>query len=317
MKRLILCAVLLLALCASGCHNLFDNTPARFVAVGSAGDICWSIDGAAWACKAVSDDQLNAVAYGNGKFVAVSSNGDAYSSEDGKQWTSETISSGKNFLGITYGSGLFVAVSADATAWYYDTCWHAGTVVVSPLGLLKVAYGGGRFVATSALGVYYTDDPTDNASWQFVQLLDNTTTTFDGLTYGNGSFVIANLNNKVYIAADNFTASVDWQKIPTGIPMNFPVVTYGSDNGSDVFILAGDKKIAKSVDTCAHWEDITPKNFTARIGGGAYGDGQFILSGYDGNLYRSADGGATWEKAVFFSRPPKEQVQAIAYRAEE
>ena len=316
MKRFVMCAVLLLALCSGGCHNLFDDTPARFVAVGSAGDICWSVDGAAWACTPVADAQLNAIAFGNGKFVAVSSDGQSYSSTDGKQWSAETISSGKNFLGITYGSGLFVAVAAGGEAFYYDTSWHAGTVI-SPLGLLKIAYGGGRFVATSAFGVYYTGDPTDNDGWQFVQLLDTTATTFDGLAYGSGSFVAADLVDNIYAAADNFTASGDWQKIPSGISMDFPVLTYGAYNGSDVFIMAGDKKIAKSVDTGANWEDITPKNFDAWIGGGAYGDGQFILSGYDGNLYRSADGGATWKKVRFFSRHPKEQVQAIAFRDDE
>ena len=68
-------ALLALSLFSGGCHNLFDDTPARFVAVGMMGDACWSVDGSAWACATLADTQLNSVACSPDTCIAVDKEG--------------------------------------------------------------------------------------------------------------------------------------------------------------------------------------------------------------------------------------------------
>ena len=65
------------------------------------------------------------IVYGNGIFVAVGSAGTLLTSPDGAAWTSRTLERTRHFTGIAYRNGTFVAVghrgtlltSPDGIAW--------------------------------------------------------------------------------------------------------------------------------------------------------------------------------------------------------
>ncbi|MHB8522948.1 MAG: WD40/YVTN/BNR-like repeat-containing protein [Limisphaerales bacterium] len=129
----------------------------QFVAVGDAGTILGSPDGATWTLRDSGvTNNLTAVAYGNGQFVVVGGPftiAAVVSSPDGVTWTRRNTGENSGLSGITYAAGRFVAVgdwgkilsSPDGSSW---TPHLSGTAI----HLRGIACGNGRLVAVGLNG---------------------------------------------------------------------------------------------------------------------------------------------------------------------
>jgi len=65
-------------------------------------------------------NELEGVAYGNGRFVVVGEGGTILTSPDGVNWAAQASGTGNNLEAVTYANGRFVAVG-----WF-------GTILTSP-----------------------------------------------------------------------------------------------------------------------------------------------------------------------------------------
>ncbi|MCL2094110.1 MAG: hypothetical protein FWH12_07945 [Treponema sp.] len=171
----------------------------KFVAVGAGGRMAYSTDGTSWTViergtgtgpnpptpgdSQFGTNQINGIAYGNGRFVAVGASGRMAYSSDGINWTgiaggtgtgaSPTVPGASGFgensiYGVAYGGGRFVAggqngrmaYSTDGINWT-GIAGGEGTGASPTVpgasgfgenGIYGIAYGGTRFVAVGNNG---------------------------------------------------------------------------------------------------------------------------------------------------------------------
>lgn len=122
----------------------------EFVAVGTAGTIARSPDGAQWhVVPPVTTAALNAVAYGNGIYVAVGTGGTILSSTDGEVWVDRTGGPRPDLGDVAFGNGMFIAV--DPYHSYHSTDgirWTERDIVENEYSTSTptIAFGNGRFV---------------------------------------------------------------------------------------------------------------------------------------------------------------------------
>jgi len=135
-----------------------------------------------------SSTNLLAVTFGDGQFVAVGTAGAILTSTNGADWFPQASGTASTLLAVTHGKGTFVAVghagvivsSIDGTNW---------TLCASPTNttyLMDVAYDHGRFVAVGWYGVVVTSD--DGVAWA-LQSAGVNWNLYD-LTGGNGLFLL-------------------------------------------------------------------------------------------------------------------------------
>lgn len=159
----------------------------QFVAVGAAGTILTSPDGAEWTGQnsgTVVD--LAGVVWGDTQFVAVGKSGALLTSPDGVSWTERNSGAPPDLAAVAWSGTQFVAVGAagtlltspDAVNW---TARNSGTT----LGLAAVAWSGTQFVAVGAAGTLLTSP--DGVNWT----AQNSGTTADlrGIAWNGNLFV--------------------------------------------------------------------------------------------------------------------------------
>lgn len=120
---------------------------------------------------AATNNDWQAVTYGNGLLVAVSNNGTSnqvMTSEDGVTWTARVSPAGPVYWrSVTYGNGRFVAVGAAGTnrsMWSTNGInWTSSTSGVLNEEWMSVTYGAGVFVAVNKQGNYMTS--SDGVAW--------------------------------------------------------------------------------------------------------------------------------------------------------
>ena len=89
------------------------SSPAQVVAVGDAGAIYTSVDGAAWkrqAAPSPSSTWLRGLAHGSGMFVAVGDSGYVIRSSDGTNWVKVNAGTSTHLNRVSYGAGQFTLV---------------------------------------------------------------------------------------------------------------------------------------------------------------------------------------------------------------
>lgn len=299
-----------------------------FVAVGVAGTILTSSDGATWTKRAsgVTSD-LAAVTHGNNTFVVVGANGTILSSPDGVTWT-ERNSGVDNWLqGVTYGNDIFVAVGGYRFDCYTPpfvdasvslgcvpggSCcpalvltsvdgitWTAKTIGQVVFGLTGVAYGNGRFVAVASgfydSGIFISSDGVDWTSspgW------------LTALTYGDGIFVGMGPNNTVQTSPDG----MNWTAGTSALSFSIHAITYG--NGT--FVGVDGMNILTSPDGVTWTQGTTGLTdyFLSDLQGATYGNGIFVAVGQYGAILTSPDA-KTWTSRI--SRVTSDHLGGIAY----
>jgi len=103
-----------------------------------------------------ANDFFNAVAYGNGLYAAAGTDGVIYSSTDGTHWTAQQggIGLGGQYLDMIYANGMFLAIGMD---------------------------GQRNTHATQSV---------DGVTWKDALVPLPVSTLFQGVGFGNGSFVV-------------------------------------------------------------------------------------------------------------------------------
>ncbi|HEY1847723.1 MAG TPA: hypothetical protein VGG37_00895, partial [Opitutaceae bacterium] len=142
---------------------------------------------------------LNAIAYGNGRFVAVGLAGTVVTSTDGATWTAGQLGATTNLFGIAFGLGNFIAtgdnggifVSADGKTWVQET---------SPVStvLVHIGFGDGVFVAIGFTGTVLTS-VDDGNTWTAQD--SGTAQRLDGVALGGSEFVLTGESGTVVLSA--------------------------------------------------------------------------------------------------------------------
>jgi hypothetical protein len=248
-----------------------------FVAVGYAGAVLNSADGAIWTTRRLlSANNITGIVYAQGIFVAV---GDKIeTSTDGITWTSRTEQNDHGRLrGIAYGNGKFVAVG-DGEANVTSTdgiTWVTHVFGSTALADSAVTFGAGKFVVVDLNGAIKSS--TDGVTWTPGAL-----SRISSITFGAGLFIAVG-GGSVYTSTDGIT----WISKNSGISGNLSKVGYGGG----VFVALGPEGSAISTDG-VNWVSHTATMSVSR--GVTYANGIFASVGEGGSIYTSADGGLTW-----------------------
>jgi hypothetical protein len=290
-----------------------------WVAVANEGKVAYSSDGRTWTLVTwttamptpfgTSNNQMYAVAFGNGIFIAIGRQGMA-SSPDSRTWTKIATSNPSN---LAFGGGRWVAVGgAGGTAYSTDngSTWtnvSAGDVfgtstAANRSGIFSVAYGNNRWVIGGDGGRMATS--SNGTSWTAVA---NTTFPSGGQNYEINDIAYAN-NRWVAVGARGMAYSTDganWTSVTTavravvfqgGSSINVGGVAFGSagNAGGRFVAVGGDGRIGYSTDGAAWtavanttiWQYTNDRNQTvqAYIRAVAYGSGRFVAVGQQGKM---------------------------------
>jgi hypothetical protein len=201
--------------------------------------IVTSSNGTDWINSALfPSNTLRAVTYGNGVFVTV---GDRviFTSSNGVNWSSQNLPGQPVYLRyVVFGNGLFVAEDGN------------GYTVTSPDGYtwvnrrnapepLAMTYGNGVFVVISGEfnnpSVRWVSSSADAENWA-LRGYPGVATLGEGLTYGNGTFVLLGIGGSIAYTSDLNLAI--WNQRALG---NFSLrdVTYGRGT----FVIVGDQGV--------------------------------------------------------------------------
>jgi len=198
--------------------NGVGNGGGRFVAVGEAGKMAYSADGAAWTAVSNSrfpqndEENIYGVAYGGDRFVAVGTNGRIAYSTNGQTWTAVSNSrfGGDTILAVAWGGGRFVALAEGGKAAYSTngTTWTAASNTIDSIfppdrggTMYAVTYGNNRFVAVGERGkiAYSTDGArwtavADSSIWAWPDSPDDRVS-INTIAWGNNRFVVGSGDN--------------------------------------------------------------------------------------------------------------------------
>ena len=162
----------------------------RFIAVGEAGTIVYSTDGATWTASTINstaslgNTNLTGMAFSGATLMAVGQGGTVLTSGDGITWTAQATNITQNLNAVAVSPGMTTTLPTVATT---ATFW--------------VAVGDAGAVYTSADGVTWTAQNTGlesvTTAWRGVSVLVNTTSTLD---CGVGSPAVTSISTSYNIA---------------------------------------------------------------------------------------------------------------------
>lgn len=194
----------------------------KFVAVGTAGAVLTSTDGATWTehDRLAGRPALSRVLFGNGTFVALDAIGVSYTSTDGVNWTKGTgTGADTSAAPCAFGAGVFLvkstgnllATSTDGITWTQRT---TGTV----LSATSIAFAGDKFVVACHSRVYLTSP--DGMEWTARSF--PTGDTVNAFIAGNGKIVAVLADATIAQSTDG----VDWTA-PTALRVGAPGFAHG------------------------------------------------------------------------------------------
>jgi hypothetical protein len=174
----------------------------RFVAVGDLGTLLTSTDGMTWAVTNLHNGPLAGIAFGNGTFVAISYAGAIYTSSDAAAWTMRADLSGEQERYLQGISFVNDRFVAVGERVYSSTDGVAWSDHgAPPVAGSSVAYGTGKYVM-AADG--YMLLSTNLTTWT-MHNVDSSFSRFSGVAYGNGTFIF----NEFWAAQSSIYTSPD------------------------------------------------------------------------------------------------------------
>ena len=271
-----------------------------FVAVGEAGTVVTSPDGATWTLRPTPTTQpLNGVASGNGVFVAVGGLGHPFSSvvltsSDGQAWTPRSAPAAGPLTGIAFGQGMFAVsvgglASSQAILTSTDGVTWTAQTTGSTTGLNGNTIGNGLFVAAGNNGRILTS--RDGVTW--IRQNSGFAGTLGTVAYGNGVFVVARLEfNQAGNGPITSPNGVVWTKQDSGLTFEMQCLTFGGGQFLAVGGGAGAFWVASSADGIS-FNELQIGLAGLSFYGATHGAGQFVVVGTNGRIFTSPDA-ATW-----------------------
>ena len=217
---------------------------------------------------------LNRVKYAGGMFIGLGANGKLMTSPDGSNWTTRATGTTSTLTGVAYGNVL----------------------TPPPAGRLNefVAVGAGGVVIASTNGVNWTP-----LSPPFFQ-------DFNDVAYLDGGFILtatrAQTNEANLYGFDGsgwFPTQFPGPGLPDG-GGGYISSAIGCDAANGVAVTAGGTEFAYDIWTSFDFGyDWTYTGFSdAVVNGIAYGNGVFVMVGWEGWPRVSTDDGSTWQYVV-------------------
>ena len=176
-----------------------------------------------------TENELQAIAQGNGMYVAVGYEGTVIKSLDAVAWTAPTnyVPTDNWLYGVAYGNGLFVGVGE--SAWIVTSPdgdnWTSTNTHATLASLTAVAFGTGRFVAIGQRGIIITS--TDGSHWTVAD--SGTIADLDAITWANGQFVITGDSDQTSLTS---TDGITWTLGGNGLDG----ATLGVTGGNGLFV---------------------------------------------------------------------------------
>jgi hypothetical protein len=196
--------------------------------------------------------QLNAIAYANGRFVIATTDLDGGTKEDiGGLWT-----------------------SADGYAW---TPFLTGTL--DSANLNTVIYAADRWIGLGTGGTIVTS--TDGINWP--RTSSGITQSISSVASGNGLIVAVTIGGQIITSTDGLT----WTTRPSGVTTDLRGITFA--NGTFVAVGAGGAILTSANGTS--WTRAT-SGTTTNLYGIAFVKGAFVVGGDNGTVLTSGDGAA-------------------------
>lgn len=235
-----------------------------YVAVGNGGSwgtIITSQDATTWTPRLVPgvgaprQQQLRAVAFGNGQFAAVGDRDSIYTSPDGISWTMRTSWSGASILNVAFGNGQFVAVGGGTNSLGQPV----STILSSP----------------------------DGVTW--TPRVSGTTNALYGVTFANGQYVVTGFNGTILTSPDG----IAWTSRTSGSTQPLYSVILAGGKYMAVGGSGFGGTILTSSDAVTWTQVLSGANGYNSIESVVHADSQYVAVSSAGNILTSPDG-VTW-----------------------
>lgn len=232
-----------------------------------------------------TSENLEGVAFGNGRWVVVGDDGSILSSPNGVEWTLETNPAAPSRLDdVAFGNGVFVAVgrlpktvlsSPDGRTWTK----HEPQVT----GCQEVIFDGSRFLTLMSGG--YIAVSTNGSTWTQPSRVP-VKNDVGGLAFGNGIHVQVGYKKTGFppevFSSNNFT---NWTPRDSKLNENLMNVFFGQG----LFIAVGQGGAMATSPDGVEWTPLTVPH-TGFIWDVALGGGHFAAAAQWGRMLTSTDG---------------------------
>lgn len=247
----------------------------RFLAVGTGGILSASSDGLNWSQSDLGiSTTLNGIAYGNGTAVVVGDSGLWAASSDGVKWTLQETSTLRPLVDITYGNGRFVA-AADQGEFLISVNGEI-TVIQTSSFSRGVTFGGGSYVGVGGRSVRGSIIiSTQGIDWPRPQ---RTAAILNGVAYGKNSFVAVGNVGSILTSSNG----IDWIEADSGTFTSLLDVTYADG----IFVAVGEQGTMLSSSDGKEWHR-RYSGTTMELSRIAYGRGNFVVLGEGGMILHS------------------------------
>lgn len=220
------------------------------------------------------EDQLSAVAYGNGLWVVTGDNGGIFTSSDALNWTNNSLPPTSHDLrNLVYGNGHFIAFADSRDLIYYSTNGVDWETNEAPMAsqVASAGFVNGRFMAVGNNGaILFSDDGLD---WSVMNT--STNILLNALAFGKGRYVVGGSTLGFSMGGTNWT----FQPAPMSV--------HNIQFMDDWFVAVGGNYGMLVSRDGVRWESADdPALNSDALNALAYGNGVVVAGGYL-SLYRS------------------------------
>lgn len=300
-----------------------------FLAVGDAGKIWTSPDGAVWTERTSGvGERLVSVAFNAGEFLAVGDKSTILASTDAANWTLRANPTSSELTGVVHGHAGYVATGQDGLI-LRSTDGVAWTPIQLPLrvALDKVAYGGGQYVVTGSETIFTS---VDGVTWS--AQASGTHHPLYGVFWDGSRFLAAGGGEMIMLSSDEFSKpaftyggaliarvgqEASFSPYSTNDPRTFsasglpPGLSIDSETGRifgratsagnyQVIVNAsngGESGTSRLQIKMLNWQPETSSAWVS-LNSVCYGNGVFVAVGTQKSIHRSIDG-HTWTRPAY------------------
>lgn len=246
----------------------------QYVAVGEAGKILTSPDGANWTVSNVVSDLLD-VTWGGDRFVAVGEHGTILTSPDGTAWTSQNSSWDYYLCGVSWSGDQFVAVGPGVVLTSPDGVNWANFNSGSEYNLYGVTWSGSQFVAVGWPSLILTSP--DGVTW--TNQSSSTTNVLSKVAWNGNLFVVVGYQGTILTSRDG----ISWSTRNSGTQDYLEDVVWGANR----FVVVGASGTILTSPDGISWSR-RPSGVDDYLTGVSWDGSRFMVTGANGTILTSA-----------------------------